>query len=297
MPAPTSFPSEPIDLRLVVTDLDGTLLDGDGRIPESLWPLLTRLTARGVTLAPASGRQYATLRRMFDAAADVAFIAENGTYVVHDGDELSCTPLQDGLARNLVGWVRDLAAAGHDLGVVWCGRRSAYIERSDPAFLAQVTGYYAALEVVADLREVSEPAVKCAVYDFGDIESGSARVLAERCAPHQVVVSGRHWADVMSQGVNKGVAVASLQRELGVTPEQTVVFGDYLNDVEMLAAAPHSFAMANAHPDVIETARYLAPGNDEDGVVAVLQRVLDAATPPELPHCRVSARTWAETRR
>jgi hydroxymethylpyrimidine pyrophosphatase-like HAD family hydrolase len=214
---------------------------------------------------------------MFDAAGNVAFIAENGTYVVHEGEQLSCTPLADGLAGNLVTWVRELTAAGHDLGVVWCGRRSAYIERTDPAFLAQVSGYYAALEVVADLHTVPEPAVKCAVFDFGDIETGSAPVLAERCAPHQVVVSGRHWLDVMSQGINKGVAVAALQRELGVTPEQTVVFGDYLNDVEMLAGTPHSFAMANAHPDVIGTARYLAPGNDEQGVVAVLQRVLDAA--------------------
>jgi Cof subfamily protein (haloacid dehalogenase superfamily) len=275
MPAP-SFPSEPIDLRLVVTDLDGTLLDGEGRIPESLWPLLARLTERGITLVPASGRQYPTLRRMFDVAEGVAFIAENGTYVVHDGDELSCTPLADGLAVRLVGWVRELVAAGHDVGVVWCGRRSAYIERNDPAFVAEIAAYYAALELVADLREVSEPAMKCAIFDFGDIESGTAPVLTERCAPHQVVVSGQHWADVMSSGVNKGVAVASLQRELGITPEQTVVFGDYLNDVEMLAATPHSFAMANAHPDVIEAARYLAPANDEAGVVAVLERVLDA---------------------
>ena len=95
----------------------------------------------------------------------------------------------------------------------------------------------------------------------------------------QVVVSSPHWMDIMSEGVNKGVALGQLQRELGVTPEQTVVFGDYLNDLEMLAAAPYSFAMANAHPDVIEVARFLAPANHEHGVVRVIEQLLEQSRP------------------
>lgn len=280
LPRATSLPSEPIDLRLVVTDLDGTLLDSDGRIPERLWPLLDRLRERGITLAPASGRQFPTLQRLFARSPEgLAFIAENGTYVVVDGDELSCSPLEPGFATGLVATVRGLVAAGHDLGLVWCGRTSAYIERSDPAFVAEVSSYYAELVVVDDLLQVAEEAIKCAVLDYGDAETGSVPVLTERCAPHQVVLSSRHWMDIMSHGVNKGVALGALQRELGITPEQTVVFGDYLNDLEMLADTPHSFAMANGHPDVIDTARYLAPTNREHGVLRVLERLLE--DPPQ----------------
>lgn len=278
LPRATSLPSEPIDLRLVVTDLDGTLLDGEGRIPDRLWPLLDQLRERGITLAPASGRQFPTLQRLFARSPEgLAYIAENGTYVVHEGDELSCSPLQPGFAAGLVRTVRELVSAGHDLGLVWCGRKSAYIERSDPAFFAEVATYYAELMVVDDLLEVAEEAIKCAVLDFGDAEAGSVPILTERCAPHQVVLSSPHWMDIMSYGANKGVALGALQRQLGITPEQTVVFGDYLNDLEMLADAPHSFAMANAHPDVIDTARYLAPTNRDHGVLMVLEELLAAS--------------------
>lgn len=276
----TTLPNYPIDLRLVVTDLDGTLLDGEGRIPDRLWSVLPRLQERGILLAPASGRQYATLRRLFARNAEgMAFIAENGTLVVLDGTELSCTPLEPEFAFELVRLVRGLVGEGHDLGLIWCGREAAYVERTDPAFVAEVAKYYSALVPVEDLLQVDEAAIKCAVFDFGPAEDGAARLLAERCAPHQVVTSSEHWVDVMSADANKGSALGSLQRELGITPEQTVVFGDYLNDLEMLADAPHSFAMANAHPDVIEVARFVAPANDEHGVVQVLERLLEASEP------------------
>jgi Cof subfamily protein (haloacid dehalogenase superfamily) len=281
MPQPavtTVLPSEPIDLRLVVTDLDGTLLDGDGRIPDRLWEVLPRLRERGITLAPASGRQYATLRRLFARSDEgMAFIAENGTFVVLDGNELSCTPLEPGFASALVGLVRDLVTDGYDIGLVWCGRDAAYVERSDAEFVAEVSRYYAALEIVDDLRQVREAAIKCAVFDFGGAEAGAATLLTERCAPHQVVASSEHWVDIMSADANKGAALDSLQQQLGVTPEQTVVFGDYLNDLEMISDTPYSFAMANAHPEVIEAARFVAPTNREQGVLQVLELLLEAS--------------------
>ncbi|MFT4108747.1 Cof-type HAD-IIB family hydrolase [Propionicimonas sp.] len=273
-----NLPSEPIDLRLVVTDLDGTLLDGEGRVPERLWELLPLLRERGVMLAPASGRQYPVLRRLFAGNTDgMAFIAENGTYVVLDGAELSCTPVDPGFAPDLVRLVRELRSSGHRIGLVWCGRGAAYVEWDDPEFVAEVATYYAALDVVDDLLDAPEPAIKFAVYDFGDADSASTRILTERCAPQQVVPSSAHWVDIMSPAVNKGAALVSLQHTLGITPAQTVVFGDYLNDLEMISEAPYSFAMANAHPDVLEAARFVAPKNTEQGVVRVLEQLLAAS--------------------
>ena len=76
---------QPQDIRLVVADMDGTLLDERSRIPDGFWPMLARLKRRGVEFVPASGRQYATLRNMFaDKAAEIldggelSYIAENG---------------------------------------------------------------------------------------------------------------------------------------------------------------------------------------------------------------------------
>ncbi|MEU1180245.1 Cof-type HAD-IIB family hydrolase [Streptomyces sp. NPDC005820] len=277
-PRPTAAepPAGPVDIRLVVTDMDGTLLDDDKRIPEGLWDTLARLRERGVLFSPASGRQYATLAAEFAEVADgMVFIAENGTYVVRDGRELSSDPLAPGVAARIVDTVRGLAADGVDLGAVVCGKRSAYVERADEAFLAEVRRYYVRCELVEDLTAVEDEAIKVALFDFGPVEQTTAPALAPFADTHQVVVSGEHWVDVMNRTANKGAALRRLQRELGITPAQTMVFGDYLNDLEMLDAADWSFAMANAHPQVLGRARHLAPSNNDNGVLRTIARVLD----------------------
>lgn len=273
--ATPDLPSGPADIRLVVTDMDGTLLDDEKRIPGGLWPMLAELRRRGVLFSPASGRQYATLARQFaEVAEGMAFIAENGTYVVRDGVELSSDVLAPAAAAGLARTVRHLVADGVDVGAVVCGKRGAYVERRDEAFLAEVRQYYVTHHIVDDLTTVDDDVIKVALFDFGPAARTTAPALAAYADTHQVVVSGEHWVDVMNRTANKGTALRGLQRELGITPAQTMVFGDYLNDLEMLDAADWSFAMANAHPDVIARARHLAPSNNDNGVLRTIARVL-----------------------
>ncbi|MFF3913970.1 Cof-type HAD-IIB family hydrolase [Streptomyces sp. NPDC001852] len=268
-------PAGPADIRLIVTDMDGTLLDDAQRIPDGLWPMLAELRRRGVLFSPASGRQYATLARQFaEVAEGMVFIAENGTYVVRDGVELSSDPMDKAVAAGVVRTVRRLVADGVDVGAVVCGKRSAYVERTDEAFLAEVRKYYAEHRIVEDVTAVQDDVIKVALFDFGSAEHSTAPALAEAAATHQVVVSGEHWVDVMNRTANKGTALRGLQRALGITPAQTMVFGDYLNDLEMLDAAEWSFAMAGAHPEVVRRARHLAPSNNEGGVLRTISRVL-----------------------
>ncbi len=277
MPMPTEVLPSGAEVRLVVADMDGTLLDEEGRVPEALWPLLDRMRERGVVFVPASGRQYATLHRMFERAADgMPFIAENGTYVVRDGLAVSAHLLDRPVVELVIARMRELAASGPDLGVVLCGRRSAYIERADAVFVTEASRYYARLETVDDLLAVDDDILKLALYDFGDAAAELLPSLVDLRDTHQVVVSGEHWIDVMDLGANKGVAVRELQRELGIDAAQTVAFGDYHNDLQMLEAAGISFAMANAHPEVIDRARFVAPANTEQGVVTTLERLLGA---------------------
>ncbi len=159
------FPAD--DLRLIAVDMDGTLLDEHGRIPETLWPLLDRLHDRGILFAPASGRQLATLQRTFERRADdMVFIAENGAYVVHGADEISSDAMDPEFTASLVVRVRALVEGGLDLGVVVCGKRSAYIERAHDAFLPEAQKYYARLEVVPDLLEIDDQILKVAIFDF-----------------------------------------------------------------------------------------------------------------------------------
>ncbi|GED83443.1 Cof-type HAD-IIB family hydrolase [Streptomyces sp. 6-11-2] len=273
-PAPETV-TGPAGIRLIVTDMDGTLLDDAKRLPAGLWPTLAELRRRGVLFSPASGRQYATLAEQFAGHDEgMVFIAENGTYVVRDGVELSSDPLDPAVAARLVGAVRELVAQGVDVGAVVCGKRSAHVERTDEAFLAEVRKYYVRHRIVPDAAAVDDDIIKVALFDFGSAERTTAPALAPFAATHQVVVSGEHWVDVMNRTADKGAALRRLQRDLGITPAQTLVFGDYLNDLEMLDAAEWSFAMANAHPEVIGRARHLAPSNNDNGVLRTIARLL-----------------------
>lgn len=255
--------------------MDGTLLDAEGRVPDGLWPLLRIMAERGIAFAPASGRQYATLRDAFDQVSEgMPFIAENGSFVVRDDVELSSTPVDPEIVERVLAAADDATAAGRDVGVVLCARRCGYVSRADDAFMAQVRKYYHSHAVVDDLRAVDDAPIKMALFDFDDAETGIAPALSEVADTHQVVVSGAHWVDVMQPGVNKGTALRALQSEMGITAAQTAAFGDYLNDLEMLREADLSFAMANAHPDIRAVARFTAPSHTEAGVVAVLERLL-----------------------
>lgn len=264
------------DIRLIAVDMDGTLLLPDGSIPDGLWPLLRVLRERGIAFAPASGRQLATLQRMFAGVDDeLDYIAENGAYVVRGDVEVSADALDPAFAASVVTRLRTLVRAGTlRAGLVVCGKASAYIESTDAEFVAEVEKYYAKLAVVPDLLAVDDQVLKLAIYDFDGGEQHTAPAFAEARATHQVVVSGRHWVDIMNATVNKGVALRNLQAALGVTAAQTAAFGDYLNDVELLQAADWSYAMADAHPDVVAVARHRAPSNADAGVVTVVAGLL-----------------------
>ena len=89
-----------------------------------------------------------------------------------------------------------------------------------------------------------------------------------------MVVSGRNWIDIMNGSANKGRALRALEMSLGIPRSATAVFGDYLNDLEMMAEADWSFAMDNGHPAVQRAAQFIAPRNTDGGVVQVLQKLL-----------------------
>ena len=91
----------------------------------------------------------------------------------------------------------------------------------------------------------------------------------------QVTVSGDIWLDITAGGVNKGVAIKEIQDLLGIDFKETMVFGDYLNDLEMMESAYHSYAMENAHEDLKKVSRFIThKNNDEDGVMHQIKEVI-----------------------
>ena len=273
------------DLRLAAIDMDGTLLDDDKNFPPGMDELLDLMDERGVTFAPASGRQVWTLIDMFPGRPGMTVIGENGGIVMRDGVEVSSSPVDAPTVREVIRLVREATSGpnGIDGGLVMCGKQFAYVERTDDLFVEGVAPYYRRTQCVDDQIAVidaieagtsDDAIVKLAVYAIGPVGALAEATLAHFADTHQYAISGATWADLQIRGVDKGSAVRDLQRFLGVDRSQTAVFGDAGNDLSMMSEGDLSFAMANASQDVIEAARFVAPSNNEAGVAQVLRAIL-----------------------
>ncbi len=258
-------------IKLIATDMDGTLLNSRGELPKDFYEIFRRLKKEGVLFAAASGRQYFTLVENFkEIADDMIFIAENGSYVARKDEILSVHPLDIVLAHELIKVGRLIK----ETYIVLATSNGAYIENKDERFVREVNKYYVKCEFVEDLLSVDAEILKVTLCDFNGAEKNSYKLYEDYRAKAQMSVAGDIWLDIMSKGINKGIAIEDIQTSLGVLPEETMVFGDYLNDYEMLDKAYYSCAMANAHPLLKAKARFIAKSNDENGVVDKIKEVV-----------------------
>lgn len=266
-------------VRLIVTDMDGTLLDGESRLDPRFYPMLDELLRRGIRFAVASGRQYYTLLDQFaDYAGRIDFIAENGTYVVlaSEGtcESLSTNALITGISRedahHAIRLVRTLPGAR----TVLCGAESAYIEDRDPYFVSEVSRFYRRMRQVEDLTaDLGDRFLKIAVF------AAKASVpMRERLAVledrFKVVISGDNWVDLGNPVADKGAGLRRVLEYRGIDPAEVLAFGDQMNDREMLELAGYSYAMANGAPDLKPFARFIAPANTEAGVLRVISNLI-----------------------
>ncbi|MGO2573551.1 MAG: HAD family hydrolase [Corynebacterium casei] len=259
--------------RLIALDMDGTLLDGNSQVPEDFWPLLKRAEELGVVIAPASGRQLATLQDQF--GNDLSFIAENGTAIAHQGKIIDVSVLPDDAVYRILDALQSVTVE-HD--VVLCTPTVGYVsEDANPDTFTQLEKYYYSRESVADLRSMVEASdiIKVAIYCAAGSEEFIAPVIFEAIPDHNVAVSGQAWVDIMPAGANKGAALHHMTKKLGISIEETAAFGDYLNDFELLQEAGTAVAMDNAHPKLKEIADLIAPSNLDHGVITVLTEWFD----------------------
>ena len=260
-------------IKLIASDMDGTLLDSRKRMPEGFLPAVRALRRQGASFIVASGRQYAALRRDLEALVpEIIFIAENGALIMENDRELFIDPLP---APSMPDILR--AAEGLE-GVypVVCRAHAALVEETaSEEFIYNMKMYYNSTQVVPSLADCCAhltDVCKVAFYDEGDAATHELPVLQRALGDRlSVILSGENWVDVMKPGVNKGRAMRILQQQRGVLPQECMAFGDYLNDLELLESVGESYAMANALEEIKRVAKYIAPSNDEDGVMRVLR--------------------------
>lgn len=261
-------------IKLIMSDMDGTLLDENGKLPDEFDAVAAELKARGVIFAPASGRQYFSLLETFKGHEDdFIFFAENGTIVKQHGEELfSCT-----LAKRIALDILDAAAVDDDILRVFCGKKDAYVLKTQKRteFIDELMKYYTHASFVDDFESIDDECIKVSLYDKTAHADKVIYPLVEKFnGQQQVVLSSAYWIDVMAFGINKGIAVQQVQKLLGIAPMECAAFGDFLNDAEMMSSVYYSFAMENAHPKIKELARFTTASNADHGVIKGIRKLI-----------------------
>lgn len=259
-------------IKLIVSDIDGTLVeDGGSKLNPELYEVILRLKEQGIYFAAASGRHAASIEYLFQPIRDkIFYIGDNGAYLGCYGRSLFQTEYKQELAMEMIG---DMKAAGLDV-LVDCAD-CVYIDSKNEKFVDWLAnGYHFRMTRMEDLRDLKVPIVKIAACKMDGIAKYAPPFMEKYGKDLKVTLSGFQWLDTMDPGVNKGNAVRILQEGLEILPEETLAFGDQFNDIEMLKQAYYSFAVANARPETIEAARFLADANVKDGVLKIMKLFL-----------------------
>jgi Cof subfamily protein (haloacid dehalogenase superfamily) len=257
--------------KLVATDLDGTLLHSDGTVTERTRRVLAALEEQGVTVVFVTGRPIRWMDALWEHVGGHGLaVCSNGgiVYDVHAREvaEARTIPLPTGLE---VGRLLRQTDPGVSFAVE---RTDGFGKEPDYQTRAPVP---AGLQVGPRERLLTGQVVKLLVRHEGrEPEPFWAEV--EDQVGHLVTTtwsSTSAMVEISGLGVTKASTLEMLCAERGVAAEEVVAFGDMPNDLPMLAWAGTSYAMANAHSSVRELAGDTAPGNDEDGVAVVLERL------------------------
>jgi Cof subfamily protein (haloacid dehalogenase superfamily) len=259
-------------IKLIVTDLDGTLLDTNHQLPTDFWEVEKQLFDTNIIFAIATGRQFYNVINLFDKIKDrTLFLAENGTYGYYKGIEIFVNPLPKQDAIRFIEIGRKIPSSN----VIFCGKNSAYVENENVQFLTEVRKYYEKLQIVSDLTQVNDEVLKITICDFRDVPTNSYTYFKEFENDFKVAISGAIWLDITNFTANKGVAIAKIQKELNISEAETMVFGDFLNDLEMMKTAHYSYAMKNAHSEIIECSNFCTNfDNNNGGVTDIIKQIV-----------------------
>lgn len=262
------------NIRLIATDMDGTLLTSQGKLPPSFDDTIRRLQESGIEFAAASGRPYHTLKKVFaDYGDSISYICDNGGSIFYQGEPIFESMIAPADYHTIIQEIRE-----HTDGIpVLCGMDSAYINEQDRKYQDAIQPFFQNLTLVDDLLALTAKAPKVTTYfpNQNSREYYEQFFVPQFSSRFAVTTSDTWWLDMMNKGVNKGKAIQRLGEQLAVAPDQMMAFGDNYNDREMLEAVEYSYAMANAEPGVFSYAKYKTASNDEFGVLQTIQEVLN----------------------
>ena len=245
-----------MSIKIIVSDLDGTLLRTDKTISDHTVRVLERCRERGIKFAFATGRPvHATLKYQRRTSPDFV-IADNGATICRGGEFIRRLVIPAEMRDKLL--AAFLASDEVDIVSMETGDYM-YTNYDGPpwevGWKTQYTDFSGGIS--ADAMQIS---VDCANLDF------VTNVMRDFPELHLYSNHGMTWRQIMCRESTKANAVEYLCAWLGIKPENVAAFGDDYNDVDMIARAGSGVAIAGAIPEVKAAAKFVCGANDDDGI-------------------------------
>ncbi|WP_405839914.1 Cof-type HAD-IIB family hydrolase [Streptomyces platensis] len=296
---PSRAPETAVTPRLIATDLDGTLLHDDKTVSDRTIAALAAAERAGLEVFFVTGRPARWMGVVSDHVHGHGLaICANGAAVVdlHRGGRIvEVSPLERTTARQVVDALRG-AAPGTSFAVERTG--GIHYEPQYPPLLLDPAAVVAPAEkLLADdfvpplgpedaepdgpdggsaPAFPDQPVIKLLAH-HPELDPDAFLALAHTAAGDLATYtrsSPTALLEISGPGVSKAGTLSRCCAERGIAPEEVVAFGDMPNDIAMLSWAGTSYAMANAHPDVLAATTRRTASNNDDGVAAVIERIL-----------------------
>lgn len=274
MPAKTTLEAP---LRLIATDLDGTLLLPDKTVSPRTQRALAAAIALGIEVVIATARPPFSTRLFAEAAGVTGHaICANGAmlYDLRTQSIIRHHAAEPELILELIHALREKLP-----GVVFAAVQEAEFS-SEPGYAATARfedhGRQMEEMLIVDALEFTQKPITKLIIRHPELEPAGLlpHVQALTIGGLHPTYSGAPFLEIVAAGIDKGAGLAALCEHLGIERESVVAFGDAQNDAAMLAWAGHGVAMANAFEDALAVADEVTLTNVEDGVAVVVERLL-----------------------
>lgn len=243
-------------IKLIASDLDGTLLqNGSREVPQEMFDIIKKLKEKGIVFAAASGRQYVSLRKLFEPVKDdIAYICENGALTIYKGEIIDRQEIPKELGQQIIRLIEQ--EEGSEALV--SGTYTTYINPKAENYEERIKLLGNQYEVIPDLGEIGEPYIKIALYEEAGTEDNDRQKFWQEKMPKEVkvVTSGNDWLDMLFPWIHKGVGMKALSKHLGIEKENTMSFGDNYNDVEMFETSGVSVAVNTQKEGLLKRCTY-----------------------------------------
>ena len=266
--------------RLVISDVDGTLVNHDKQLTPGVKAAVGRLATAGVPFTLVSARCPLGVQPLIDALGVTGPVAayNGGTIFTANGDVIEHHLIPADVARGVL----DLAKSAPVSTWVFADGVWHADTVDNPHVPRERLSANQEPVIVTDFVQFAERAEKITlVSDDAALLASLAKQATERYGPQATIAQSQaYYLDVTATVANKGDAVAALAKAHDVPLDQVAVFGDQFNDVPMFDRAGFSVAMGQAPDGVKARADEVSATNDADGVAVAIDRFILPATEP-----------------